>query len=166
MPSDINHSPRLHLLFEIGVWTRGALAIFHLVAALGIYFTSTTSITNVLLSFASRELSEDPHDLLAHLLLRGAEHISQPGKDYAALFFFVSALINITLVVGLHTNKRGIYPIASYLISAFIIYQIWLFTNTPSLWLILFAVYDGIMIWLIYLEYRQLPSKEMRESGV
>lgn len=144
-----------HTLFEVGVFARGIQALFQFTVAIVIYRISDRTLLTIADRITAHELNKDPHDLVANFLLHHAHHITKAGQEYAALFFFVSSVINIILVAGLLTKRRIMYPIAEYLIAAFSLYQMYLFTNTLSLWLIAFTIYDGALIWLIHLEYRR-----------
>jgi uncharacterized membrane protein len=143
-----------HRLFEIGVVLKGLHGVLELVAAGVIYVVSGTTIYNIVTSVLRQELIEDPNDFLANLLLQHT-HVSTAGKDFAALYLFVSAIANIVIMTGLLLHRKGFFPVAHVVIGAFILYQMYLFAQTHSVWLIALIVYDAAIMFLIHGEYRR-----------
>lgn len=143
-----------HRLFEIGVVIKGIHGLIELVGAFSIYFVSGTTIYNIITSIISNELVEDPNDFLANFLLQHV-HVTAHGKDFAALYLFISAIVNIVLAAGLLMHRKHMYPAAKALLGGFVIYQLYLFARTHSPWLLILALYDVLIIALIYTEYRR-----------
>ncbi|MBI4090435.1 MAG: DUF2127 domain-containing protein [Candidatus Komeilibacteria bacterium] len=150
----------LHRLFRIGVIGKGIHGLIELSGAILLYITSNTTILNIAESLTKGELAEDPNDILANLFLQTTSHVSQQGKDFAALYLFVAAVVNITLSIGLLMNRRRMFPIAIGIVGVFALYEIYLFVRTASPYLPVLILYDCVIIWLVYAEY-----KRGREQG-
>ena len=58
------------------------------------------------------------------------------------------------MIVGLLRGNLGYYPLAIAVFGAFIVYQLYRFTLSHSLWLILITVVDVVVIGLTWQEYR------------
>ncbi|TSC86487.1 MAG: membrane protein [Parcubacteria group bacterium Gr01-1014_8] len=145
----------LHRFFEVAVILKGLHAIAELIGAVIIFFTSGATLSALAISVVSKELVEDPNDVLANVLLSNVSHVTQAGKEFAALYLFISALINLILASGLLMHKKIMFPIASVLLALFALFQLYLYTQTHSLWLIALSAYDCAIIVLVYLEYRR-----------
>lgn len=143
-----------HQLFELGVFAKGIHGALEAVGALFIFTTSGTTITHILTNLLSFEISEDPNDYLANLILSHAE-VSTAGKDFIALYLLVSACVNIIICTGLLLHRKHMFPVAIALLSAFAVYQLYLFSHTFSPWLIALTLYDGTLAFLIHAEYRR-----------
>jgi uncharacterized membrane protein len=53
-------------------------------------------------------------------------------------------------------HRLWAYPVAVLVFGAFIIYQLYRFMLTQGLGLIVLSLFDLVVIWLIYVEYRAL----------
>ncbi|GLS36623.1 hypothetical protein GCM10010869_22140 [Mesorhizobium tianshanense] len=59
------HERRIHQIFEIGVWLKGAHALIECVGGLLLYVVSTDTIASWVNAFTQDELIEDPNDFIA-----------------------------------------------------------------------------------------------------
>jgi Predicted membrane protein (DUF2127) len=57
-------------------------------------------------------------------------------------------------VTALLRNKLWAYPWMIAFLGIFIVYQLYRIALTPTLWLITLTVFDGLIVWLTYREYR------------
>ncbi len=64
----------------------------------------------------------------------------------------------LLLVVALLRGELWAYPIAVVVFAGFILYQLYRFTLTHGLGLIALSLFDAVVIWLIWLEYRALRA--------
>lgn len=149
-----------HRLFQAGVFVKGGHAVLDLFGAVFIYFTSATTLQNIIGSIVAEELVEDPNDVLVNFILDKTSHIAQATQDFAALYLFVSAIVNLVLVSGLLMRKPKMYPLAIGLTTAFVAYQAYVYLHTFSPWMLVLALYDSVLAFLIYLEYRRIKRED------
>ena len=71
--------------------------------------------------------------------------------------------IKVLLVVCLLLRLHKIYPIAIAVLSAFLVYEIYLFFVKPGVSLGAFIVLDAVIIYLVIREYRQLKALVTRD---
>ncbi|HVH78741.1 MAG TPA: DUF2127 domain-containing protein, partial [Stellaceae bacterium] len=62
--------------------------------------------------------------------------------------------VKLALVVALLCGMLWAYPVSIVVFTAFIVYQLCLFTLSHAIGLIVLTVFDLLVIWLIWLEYR------------
>jgi uncharacterized membrane protein len=60
----------------------------------------------------------------------------------------------VLLVIGLLRNKLWAYPVSLVALGLFIVYQLYRFSYTHGIGLIILTIFDIIVIALIYHEYR------------
>ena len=154
-----------HRLFEIGIVVKGLHGLLEFAAAVALYIVSGAMIYHAITVFLFDELSEDPNDFLANFLLLHT-HVTTHGKDFAALYLFISGIINIIIAIGLLLHRKNMFPVAKLILAAFVVYQAHLFVKTHSLWLVVFILYDLAIIALIYSEYRRRWPKESPSPAV
>jgi uncharacterized membrane protein len=102
------------------------------------------------------ELTEDPRDWLANHLLHAAQDFSVSSQHFAALYLFSHGLIKLLLLIGLWRGRLVFYPVAIAVFGLFMAYQLYRYSFTHSLLLLLVTVVDGVVVWLTLAEYRQL----------
>ena len=154
---------RIHQVFEISVLLKGAHALIECVGGVALYFISTGTITDLVNRITQDELVEDPSDFVATHLLSFAGDFSVGSKQFYALYLLSHGLIKVFLVIGLLREKPWAYPASLVALILFIVYQLYRFSYTHSLGLIVLTVFDLFVIALIWHEYglirRHLPVK-------
>ncbi len=148
----------IKLAFEISVVLKGLHALMELIGGAIILFISKEFVITTIFAITQEELSEDPKDFIAHYLTKLAQNFSVSAQQFAALYLLSHGLIKIFLVIGLLKEKLWAYPAAIVIFSTFIIYQLWRFAFTHSIWLLLLTIFDIIIIWLTWHEYRYKKS--------
>ncbi len=117
---------RIHQLFEVSVWLKGAHALIECVGGVLLYLVTTETIASWVNMFTQEELVEDPNDFIATHLSRMAAEFSVASKEFYAIYLLSHGLIKLLLVVGLLRGKLWSYP-ASLIAGTFnTIYRIFL----------------------------------------
>jgi uncharacterized membrane protein len=68
-------------------------------------------------------------------------------------------IINMGLVVGLLANRLWAYPASLAILGAFVFYQVYRFTHTHALGLIMLTLFDLLVLWLIWHEYSLMRQR-------
>ncbi|TGS48627.1 MULTISPECIES: DUF2127 domain-containing protein [unclassified Mesorhizobium] len=145
---------RVHQIFEVSLLLKGAHALIECVGGLLLAFVSTSTIVSLVNRLTQEELVEDPHDFIAGHLMNAANHFSVGTQHFYAFYLLSHGLIKIALVVGLLRGKLWAYPASLVALLLFIVYQLYRFSYTRSAGLIVLTIFDLIVIWLIWHEYR------------
>ena len=145
---------RIHQLFEVGVVFKGIDGVLEAVGGIILLFISPDRIKGVIASLTQHELSEDPRDFIASHLARYARDLSASTKLFEALYLLSHGLIKVFLVWGLLSNKLWAYPASIAFLIAFIGYQLYRYSYTHAIGLILLTVFDVFIIALTWHEYR------------
>jgi uncharacterized membrane protein len=143
-------------LFRISVLLKGLNGTLEILGGSALIAVSPTFILRTVALLTQDEIAEDPRDLVANYLRRTASHISPASEHFAAIYLLIHGVIKIGLVSALLKHELWAYPVAVIAFGAFIIYQLYRFTLTHALGLIALSLFDLVVIWLIYLEYRAL----------
>ena len=110
-------------------------------------------------------LSIDPHDFIATHLLHASQGM-MGGARYFFFFYLVShGLAKVILVVALWLNRMWAYPAMILLLIAFILYQLYRMTFAPSWFLVLLTLFDAVVIWLTWAEYKKQRALKMQKVG-
>jgi uncharacterized membrane protein len=145
---------RIHQLFEVSVLLKGAHALVECVGGVVLAFVSTARIVRLVERATLDELSEEPHDFLASHLLAWAHGFSVQTQHFYAFYLLSHGAVKIALVAGLLARKLWAYPASLAALAGFIGYQLYRYTLTHSIGLILLTAFDLLVMALIWHEYR------------
>jgi uncharacterized membrane protein len=145
---------RIRQFFLLSVSLKGIHSVIEIVGGLLLLVVPPDAITRFIVSFTQEELLEDPHDLIANYALHVASTISLSTTIFGGLYLLSHGIIKIILVIALLKNKLWAYPWSLVVLGSFILFQIYRFTFTHSLALIVLTVFDLAVIWLIWREYQ------------
>jgi uncharacterized membrane protein len=146
----------IHKAFEIGILLKGVDGVLEIIGGILLFFIPPKTINYLVRLLTQGELSEDPHDLIANFLVRSAQHLSLSSETFGGLFLLSHGIIKIGLVFALFKKKLWAYPLAMVIFGIFILYQMYRYALSHSVWMVILSVLDMAVIVLTYLEYRSL----------
>ncbi len=144
----------VHQLFRLGVAWKGIAAVVDIIGSFLVLFTTQKSLVHLVALLTQQESVEDPSDFLSAHLLNAAQSFSTGTKTFAFLYLFIHGVINFVLVIGLLKRKLWAFHFALVVFSLLVLYQLYRFTHTHSLFLIALSVFDVFIIWIIWREYK------------
>lgn len=144
----------IHRIFDFSVALKGLHALIEIVAGVLLYLISTEAIVGFINRYTQTELIEDPHDFVATHLLRFAEGFSVEKHDFYAFYLLSHGLVKLVVVAGLLRQKLWAYPASFVIFGAFIAYQLYRYSYTHDVSLILLSIFDLFVIALAVHEYR------------
>ena len=143
----------MHRVFELAILLKGIDGVLETLGGLLILFVPLHSLDTGIRWLLVHELSTESHDLLAH----GAKHLldilSLSTKLFASLYLIGHGLVKIFLVYALWREKQWAFPVALWFIALFVAYQLYRYTHTHSIALLIFALVDVCVAWFIWREY-------------
>ena len=145
---------RIHQLFEVSVWLKGAHALIECVGGILLYLVTTQTIASWVNMLTQEELIEDPNDFIASHLSRMAAGFSIASKEFYAFYLLSHGLIKLLLVIGLLRVKLWSYPASLLALGAFMAYQMYRYSYTHSPGLLVLTVFDVAVMSLIWHEWR------------
>jgi uncharacterized membrane protein len=142
------------LLFRLSVLLKGLDALLEILGAIALWLISPGFLASAVHLLTQDEIAEDPHDLVANWLRHAAARFSLSSEHFMAIYLLAHGIIKIAIVAALLRNRLWAYPVAIFVFTGFIAYQLYRFTLTGGIGLILLTLFDLILIALIWLEYR------------
>ena len=130
---------RIHQLFVISVLAKGLHASFEIAGGLTLYLLGADTIAQWI----------RPHEWAAH-------HFHPSEQHFYAFYLLSHGLIKGMLVFFLLREKLWAYPASIAVFGLFIAYQLFRYTFTHDVALILFSIFDLFVIYLAAHEYRLL----------
>jgi uncharacterized membrane protein len=145
-------------LFRISVVLKGLDAVLEIVGGIGLWLTGPALIVRLTALLTRGELGEDPRDVIANYLRHSASRLTLGGEHFIAIYLLGHGVVKLFVVVALLKNELWGYPLAMVVFGGFIVYQIYRFALAGGIGLIALTVFDLIVIWLIWLEYRAVKA--------
>ena len=147
---------RIHQIFVVSVLFKGAHALIEIAGGIALYLVSTETIVRAINNWSYDELIEDKNDWIATHLLDFAQTFSVAEHHFYAFYLLSHGLIKSVLVIGLLREKLWAYPASFAVFGAFIAYQLYRYSLTGDVGLILLSIFDAFVIYLAVHEYRLL----------
>lgn len=146
------------LLFRCSVALKGLNALFEIVGGIALWFISPQQIVRWTKLLTGSELMQEPGDFISSYLRHVASRISIGGEHFVVAYLLAHGVIKLFLVIALLKDKLWGYPAAIAVFGGFMLYQIYLLALYGGLGLLALTIFDGIVVALIWLEYRALKS--------
>jgi uncharacterized membrane protein len=150
---------KIHLVFAWSLWTKAALALSEIVAGAVMYFVPKQFFLTFVLWVTRDEFAEDPHDFVSNLLLHSVQNISVGTQKFAALYLLAHGVVKLWLIIGLLRERLWYFPVSIVVFGLFIAYQVYRYTFTHSVWLLLITALDAAVIVITWHEYRHIRGQ-------
>lgn len=147
-----------HKSFEVGVIIKGFDGLLEVIGGVLIFFIKPSTIYNLFNFVFYHELVEDPNDLIVNHILKAVSHFTHGTVLFSSIYLLSHGLIKIVLAWALLKQKLWSYPVSIVFLLIFIIYQIYRYTYTHSIMLILLTIFDIVIIWLTVKEYSNIKN--------
>jgi uncharacterized membrane protein len=153
---------RIHFVFVLSILLKAVNGVVEIVFGIALVLIGAT--THLVQPMVRGELIEDPSDLVAgyiqHLLYPFLAH----SGSFAAVYLLSHGLIKLFLAASLLRDRLWAYPAAIAFFILFIIYQMYRFSFTHSVLLILLTVFDIVVIVLTWHEFGVVKGKKIFSS--
>jgi Predicted membrane protein (DUF2127) len=104
-----------------------------------VYWVSQHALLDLVQAITQAELAKDPRDLVANYLLHLAQNLSIGAQRFTAFFLLSHGVVKLWLIIGLLRQKLWYYPLAAAVFGLFIVYQLYRYSFTNSLWLLVLS---------------------------
>jgi uncharacterized membrane protein len=150
-------------LFYIGIWIKGLDGLAETAAGIVLLTLGPNFINSVVSYYVQDELSEEPHSLIANFFLKHG-HISNEAAVFAAILLIARGIIKLFVVTAIFRKKLWAYSTAIIVFGLFVIYQMYYYFQSRSLFLLSLSTLDIFVIALTIHEYSVL-LRIARESA-
>lgn len=159
---DATLEKRLHRAFEIGVIIKAIDGVLEVIGGIFFLVVSPSQLNDIMVWLTQRELSEDPYDLVAQLLLKLAAKFDVSTTQFAMGYLLSHGFVKIFIVINLLRKKIWAYPFSIFVLAVFTLYQCYRLTYDLVWWLIALTVFDVCIIWLVWHEYGMMKSRRTK----
>jgi uncharacterized membrane protein len=155
----------IRLAFRVGLLIKGVFALVEITGGALAYFVSQEFLLSVITAITQDELVEDPNDFVANHLLHFVQQFSISTQYFTAVYLLSHGVLKLFLIAGLLRERLWYYPLAIIVFTLFIVYQLYRFSFTHSVWLLVITILDMVVIWLTWREYKYLRRDRAAEGA-
>jgi len=160
--SDENKSNLFHKSFEIGILLKGLDGLLEIIGAILLKFFNPERLNKLTVLLTQHELSEDPNDVISNLIIELSSNFSIDMQNFGIFYLFSHGIIKLILVTLLWKRKIWAYPLTVVFLALFIIYQVYRYNLSHSIFLLVLTVFDIIMIFLTFMEYKRIKKSNAK----
>jgi uncharacterized membrane protein len=144
----------LDWVFLIGVLLKGLDGLVEVLAGVPALFVTPGQLSELARAVTAGELAEDPHDLIANLILRESHTLGAGGLFIGGLYLAVHGAVKVAIVIALVRGSRRVYPWAIAVLTALLVLQIVDLGVSYSTGVLVLSIVDVMIIWLTWREWR------------
>lgn len=149
----------LHYGFEAGLLVKGIDGLLEIIGGMAMLFIGPAAAGHLVRYLTAHEISEDPGDLLAGLLIAISHDYSVSMQIFMVVYLLSHGLVKIIMVYLLQNRKLWAYPASVAFLALFIIYQLYRFACGHSPLMLVLSLIDMVIIWLVLEEYMQIKKR-------
>ncbi len=150
----------LHDAFEIGIVAKALFALTETLSGIALIFVQADWVHRTASWLTASELSEDPGDFIGRWIIAVAQSFSVSTQHFWSAYLVGHGLIKLAVVGALIAGFRWAYPLSIVVLMGFILWQMQKWAATGSVLMLGLSVFDVIVIWLIWHEWRSLPKPD------
>ncbi|MGW2091058.1 DUF2127 domain-containing protein [Promicromonospora sukumoe] len=140
--------------FVLGVLVKGLDGLVELVAGTALLVLHQDRILALTRAAVAEELREDPHDLVANLLLHQAAGLDHGAAVAGGLFLLLHGVVKVGVVAALLAGSRRVYPWAVGALSVLLAVQLVQLVLSPGIGVVALVVLDALILALTWHEWR------------
>jgi len=146
---------RFDEIFRISIILKGLEAALEVIGGIFLFFVTSHDIEHFVHWLTAKELSTDPHDFIATLLVHSTSHLSANSTLFGAVYLLSHGVIKLVVILAVLKNKFWAYPALLVVLVGFMIYQLVQVAYTGSITLILLTVFDAFVAVMTILEWQK-----------
>jgi len=145
---------RFDQIFEVGILLKGLDGLLEIADGILLLLIKPEFLNHLAATLTQHELVEDPRDFLATHILHSTQQLGAGSLVFAATYLLSHGVVKIVLVWEILHNRLWAHVGLIYLTIGFMIYQIYRFSYSHSISLVLLTLFDGVIVYLTVVEYR------------
>lgn len=149
----------VHISFDVGLLIKGLDALIEIVGGIAFMFLTPNRLNLLITLISKGELGEDPTDFLMNYLVTFGHSFSIKSLQFVMLYLLSHGIAKMVVILMLWKKKPWAYPLSVIVFLLFIAYQLYHYTASRSIFLLLLTVLDIIMIILTILEYKRVTKE-------
>jgi uncharacterized membrane protein len=153
----------LHDSFRVGITLKGLDGVLEILASIALYSITPAKMTELVKRLVEHMLSRMPNGYLAAHLISASQKLNNDSRQFAIFYLLAHGSVKVVLVVCLWLNRLWAYPLTIAIFGLFMLYQMGRFAHTHSITMVLLTIFDGVVIYLTWVEFQQQKKKRFEQ---
>lgn len=145
----------VHKAFKTLTILKGIHAIIEILLGITLFILSKEFIANTIIALVEGRLVGDPSSFIAQYISQFGINLSFDIKLFFAIYLVSHGIVNLSLVYGIIKKPFIAYPISLLIFIGFLIYQIYSYFISHSIWMLVITLFDILFIALLFYEYNR-----------
>lgn len=145
-----------HRFFIVMIIIKGLEWITQLFIWIIALFITRESLLSFIWWYLQEELIEDQHAMISQFFLDSLQWLTLSTQYFIAFYFISHGIIKFFIGYNILKKRYWVYPFALIVFSFFTFYQIYLYIQSWSLWMIGLIAIDIVVAILTYIEYQNV----------
>jgi len=158
MKKSLNKDTIINIGFFGGLAIKAIYAFIEFFSGIMMVILDHDMLNLLIQLIALPELREDPKDIVMNYFITLGQNFSISSQHSVAVYLLLHGTTKLAVIWFLLKKKLWAYPLAVVVFGLFIAYEIYSYTHSPSVLLMLTIIIDAAMIFMIILEYKQLKK--------
>lgn len=147
---------KIRKYFFWSVLIKGFISLAEVIVGTLAFFIPLSVVSDIIGKITQTELIEEPSDFIANHLVTLGHQIASIGGIFIAIYLLSRGLVKLLLIIALLKNQLWAYPTSLAVIGVFVAYQIYQLIVSLSPAIIILTIFDLIVMWSIWEEYKVL----------
>ena len=143
----------VHKLFKTITILKGIHAIIEILLGITLLILTHNFISEVIVFLVKERLVGDPDFFISQYISQFGIDFSLSIKLFFAFYLILHGIVNMSMVYGIVKRPSMAYPASLVIFIGFMIYQIYDYLATYSLWMLAIILFDILFIGLLFYEY-------------
>jgi uncharacterized membrane protein len=141
--------------FRAGITLKGIDGVLETLGGVLLWFIRPAAMNEMIRVLSQHDLSRDPRDAIMFYLRRATETLLHSNREFASMYLLSHGLSKVVLVVALWMNAKWAYPATIWFFALFGAYQMYRYSYTHSISMLVLTIFDVALIYLTWLEWRE-----------
>lgn len=153
-------SPLLHIAYLVAILIKGFDGALEALAGMIITITGPERAYEWVIQFTAPELTG--HHPALHAIRNGATRLAESPHKFVIFYLLVHGILKLGVVMALlRGGGRLVFPVASFILAAFVIYMGTELARHWSGWVLSFLLFDFLTLLLVLNEWRNVSANVM-----
>jgi len=148
--------------FYGGLAIKAINALIEFIGGFLLIIISHDGLNRLIRLIALPELREDPKDIVMNYFIAICQNSSISSQHSIAIYMLLHGTTKLAVVWLLLKKKLWAYPFSVVVFGMFITYEIYNYILNQSVLVLLIAIIDAAIIFMIILEYQRLKTEKAK----
>jgi uncharacterized membrane protein len=111
------------------------------------------------IALTAPEIARDPDDRVAHAIRHGAATLSHASDPFVVTYLLIHGMLKLAIAINLLRGIVWIFPLATVILTGFIVFMSCRLTTHYSGWLLGFVLFDAMTLALVLNEWRTYRAR-------